>query len=57
MAELRGSIHRRLTDEAREQVERERPAIAARARAKKAELESLREALRMLRREREARGS
>ena len=63
MAELRHHIHRRLTDEererhhrVREQVERERSATEVRARAKKAELESLREALRMLKREREARG-
>ena len=63
MAELRNTIRRRLSDEerarhrrVREQVERERPMLDAHARAKKAELASLRHALRMLKREREARG-
>lgn len=56
-------IHRRLTDKERarhrlirEQTEREKPAMAVRAKAKRAELDSLRQALHMLKQEREVRG-
>lgn len=63
MIKLRHTIHRHLSEDERErhrriraQVERERPVLDARAKAKKSELDSLRHALRLLKHERETRG-